>query len=80
MLDQVLWFVTRGTGAVSLLMLTASACLGLVTITRAFTPWMLGVDVVSVAAVAPSLAWRILPRGTIARTGSPTRLGSGNGG
>jgi sulfoxide reductase heme-binding subunit YedZ len=191
MLDQVLWFVTRGAGAVSLLMLTASACLGLVTITRfeaagwprvfsselhrrvsllsiaflavhvltavfdpftsvglgaeliplastyrpipvalgvialylfialiassllrkhigrrawrairwagcalwpmallhgitagtdALTTWMLGIDLACVAAVALSLAWRILPRGTIARTESPTRLGSGNGG
>ena len=34
MLDQVLWFAARGAGAVSLLMLTASACLGLVTVTR----------------------------------------------
>ena len=34
MLDQVPWFVARGAGAVSLLMLTASACLGLVTITQ----------------------------------------------
>ena len=167
MLDQVPWFVARGAGAVSLLMLTASACLGLVTITRfeaagwprflnvelhrrlsllsiaflaahvlahprdlehralyvvvapiassllrrhlgrrtwraihwtsyalwpmallhgitagtdAFTPWMLGIDLACAAAIALSLAWRILPRGTIARTGTPTRLGSGNGG
>ncbi len=34
MTDQVLWFATRGAGAVSLLMLTASVCLGLVTVTR----------------------------------------------
>ena len=34
MLDQVPWFAARGAGAVSLLMLTASACLGLVTVTR----------------------------------------------
>ena len=34
MLDQVLWFATRGAGAVSLLMLTASAAFGLVTVTR----------------------------------------------
>ncbi len=34
MFDQVLWFATRGAGAVSLLMLTASTCLGLVTVTR----------------------------------------------
>ena len=191
MLDQVLWFATRGAGAVSLLMLTASACLGLVTVTRfeaagwprffnyelhrrisllsitflavhvlaavldpfsslglgaalvplassyrpvpvalgviavylfvaliassllrkhvgrrtwraihwisyamwpmallhgitagtdTFTPWMLGIDLVCVAAVALSLAWRILPRGTIATAGTPTRLSSGNGG
>jgi methionine sulfoxide reductase heme-binding subunit len=32
--DQVLWFATRGAGIVSLLMLTASAALGLVTVTR----------------------------------------------
>jgi sulfoxide reductase heme-binding subunit YedZ len=31
---QVLWFATRGAGIVSLLMLTASAALGLVTVTR----------------------------------------------
>ena len=191
MLDQVLWFAARGAGAGALLMLTASACLGLVTITRfeaagwprffnyelhrrvsllsiaflathilaavfdpftslglgaaliplastyrpvpvalgviavylfvaliassllrkhigrrtwraihwtsyamwpmallhgitagtdAFTPWMLAIDLVCVAAVALSLAWRILPRGTIAHAGIPTRLGSGNGG
>jgi hypothetical protein len=67
MLDQVPWFVTRVAGAVSLLMVTGSARLGLVTITR-FT------------ALAPGLAWRIRPRGTIAPTGVPTRLGSGNGG
>lgn len=34
MFDQVLWFATRGAGAVSLLMLTASTVLGLVTVTR----------------------------------------------
>ena len=34
MLDQVLWFATRGAGAVSLLMLTASVVFGLVTVTR----------------------------------------------
>lgn len=34
MFDQVLWFATRGAGIVSLLMLTASAALGLVTVTR----------------------------------------------
>jgi methionine sulfoxide reductase heme-binding subunit len=34
MFDQVLWFATRGAGAVSQLMLTASVCLGLVTVTR----------------------------------------------
>ena len=34
MLDQVPWFAARGAGAVSLLMLTASVCLGLVTVTR----------------------------------------------
>ncbi len=34
MFDQVLWFASRGAGAVSLLMLTASTCLGLVTVTR----------------------------------------------
>jgi methionine sulfoxide reductase heme-binding subunit len=32
--DQVLWLATRGAGIVSLLMLTASAALGLVTVTR----------------------------------------------
>jgi methionine sulfoxide reductase heme-binding subunit len=34
MFDQVPWFVARGAGAVSLLLLTASACMGLVTVTR----------------------------------------------
>ena len=34
MLDQVLWFATRGAGAVSLLMLTASVTLGVVTVSR----------------------------------------------
>ena len=34
MYDQVLWFTTRGSGAVSLLMLTGSVCFGLVTVTR----------------------------------------------
>ncbi len=34
MFDQVLWFATRGAGAVSLLMFTASAALGLVTVVR----------------------------------------------
>lgn len=34
MFDQVLWFATRGAGAVSLLMFTASTCLGLVTVAR----------------------------------------------
>ena len=34
MYDQVLWFTTRGSGAVSLLMLTASVCFGLVTVAR----------------------------------------------
>ncbi len=34
MFDQVLWFAARGAGAVSLLMLTASVCFGLVTVTR----------------------------------------------
>jgi sulfoxide reductase heme-binding subunit YedZ len=34
MFDQVLWFATRGAGAVSLLMLTGSVVLGLVTVTR----------------------------------------------
>ena len=34
MTDQVLWFAARGAGAVSLVMLTASVCLGLVTVTR----------------------------------------------
>jgi len=48
--------------------------------TDTFTPWMLGIDLVCVAAVALSLAWRILPRGTIATAGTPTRLSSGNGG
>jgi methionine sulfoxide reductase heme-binding subunit len=32
--DQVLWFAARGAGIVSLLMLTASAAFGLVTVTR----------------------------------------------
>lgn len=34
MFDQVLWFAARGAGAVSLLMFTASVCLGLVTVAR----------------------------------------------
>lgn len=34
MFDQVLWFATRGAGAVSLLMFTAATCLGLVTVVR----------------------------------------------
>jgi methionine sulfoxide reductase heme-binding subunit len=34
MFDQVLWFATRGAGAVSLMMLTASVVFGLVTVTR----------------------------------------------
>ncbi|MHB8890782.1 MAG: ferric reductase-like transmembrane domain-containing protein [Candidatus Limnocylindrales bacterium] len=34
MLDQVPWFAARGAGAVSLLMLTAGAAFGLVTVTR----------------------------------------------
>jgi sulfoxide reductase heme-binding subunit YedZ len=34
MFDQVLWFATRGAGAVSLLMFTAATCLGLVTVAR----------------------------------------------
>jgi sulfoxide reductase heme-binding subunit YedZ len=34
MSDQVLWFAARGAGIVSLLMLTASAVFGLVTVTR----------------------------------------------
>lgn len=34
MFDQVLWFATRGAGAVSLLLLTASVVFGLVTVTR----------------------------------------------
>ncbi len=34
MFDQVLWFATRGAGAVALLMFTASAVLGLVTVAR----------------------------------------------
>jgi predicted ferric reductase len=34
MFDQVLWFATRGAGAVSQLMLTASVCFGLITVTR----------------------------------------------
>jgi sulfoxide reductase heme-binding subunit YedZ len=34
MFDQVLWFTTRGAGAVSLLMFTASTALGLVTVAR----------------------------------------------
>jgi sulfoxide reductase heme-binding subunit YedZ len=34
MFDQVLWFATRGAGAVSLLMFTASVALGLVTVAR----------------------------------------------
>jgi methionine sulfoxide reductase heme-binding subunit len=185
MLDQVLWFTTRGAGAVSLLMLTASATFGLVTVTRfqaagwprffnhemhrrvsllsvaflavhvlaavfdpftrlglgaalvplvssyrpvpvglgvialylfgalivtsllrkhvghrawraihwtsyvmwplallhgitagtdAFAPWMLAIDAICVTAVAIALAWRILPRGTMAATTGDTRL------
>jgi sulfoxide reductase heme-binding subunit YedZ len=34
MFDQVLWFAARGAGAVSLLMLTASVCFGMVVVTR----------------------------------------------
>jgi len=34
MFDQTLWFVARGSGIVSLLMLTASACFGLLTVAR----------------------------------------------
>jgi sulfoxide reductase heme-binding subunit YedZ len=34
MFDQVLWFATRGAGIVSLLLLTASAVFGLVTVAR----------------------------------------------
>ena len=34
MFDQVLWFTTRGAGAVSQLMLTASVCFGLITVAR----------------------------------------------
>ena len=34
MFDQVLWFATRGAGAVSLMMLTASVCFGMVVVTR----------------------------------------------
>jgi len=34
MFDQVLWFTTRGAGAVSQLMLTASVCFGLLTVAR----------------------------------------------
>ena len=34
MSDQILWFAARGAGIVSLLMLTASAALGLITVTR----------------------------------------------
>lgn len=32
--DQILWFATRGAGAVSLLLLTAVACLGIMTVGR----------------------------------------------
>jgi methionine sulfoxide reductase heme-binding subunit len=191
MLDQVLWFATRGAGAVSLLMLTASACLGLVTVTRfqaagwprffnyelhrrvsllsiaflathilaavfdpftklglgaalvplassyrpvpvalgvialylfvaliatsllrkrvgqkrwrlvhwssyamwplallhgvtagtdAIAPWMLAIDLACVSAIVLSVAWRVLPRGTISSAGVNTRLSGGNGG
>ncbi len=34
MSEQILWFATRGAGAVSLLLLTASVALGMVTVTR----------------------------------------------
>jgi methionine sulfoxide reductase heme-binding subunit len=34
MFDQILWFAARGAGIVSLIMLTASAAFGLVTVTR----------------------------------------------
>lgn len=34
MFDQVLWFATRGAGIVSLLLLTATTCFGLVIVTR----------------------------------------------
>lgn len=42
--------------------------------TDAFTPWMLVVDAMCVAAVGLSLAWRILPRGTISRPAGASRL------
>jgi len=34
MFDQTLWFVARGSGIVSLLMVTASVCFGLLTVSR----------------------------------------------
>jgi hypothetical protein len=69
--------------AVSLLLLTASVCLGLVTMTRlqsaGWPRWTLAVDVVCAAAVMLALAWRILPRDTMTPAGV-IRLASGNGG
>ena len=60
MLDQVAWFAARGAGAVSLLMLTATVCLGMVTATR-------------FQATGLALASRILPRGTISGTAGAIR-------
>lgn len=48
--------------------------------TDALAPSMLGIDLACVAAVALSLAWRILPRGTIAPAGTGPRPGGGSGG
>jgi len=46
----------------------------------ALTPWMPGIQLACVAAVAPGLAWRSPDRGTMAHAGTPARLSSGNGG
>ena len=40
----------------------------------------LGIELACVAAIAPRLASRFLPRGTIAHAAPHTRLGSGKGG
>src|SRR5438046_927493 len=38
MTDQILWFATRGAGIVSLLLLTAVTCLGILTVVRWQSP------------------------------------------
>jgi len=48
--------------------------------TDAFAPWMLGIDVASMAAVAGGLVWRILPRATMTVTPVAPRAIGTNGG